>query len=400
MNTEHIGRVHRVVDPNRFPRRRAKPPTMPKTEPEVTACSTDELIKRLDRLEKKLAKGAGEETADDDASAEAPAEATAVAGGEVVVEPAAEAAEPPVEVDAAVAEAVDAAVEPKAVEFVVEAAPLAEPVGEAVDATELAEAAAEPAAEAAPLAEDATELADAAAEPAEPAPVGNPVAEVVDPEPAALEEVAVDEVIEAVEAAPVGGAVDAEAVEVADADIKELKAEAKAEAEDDGEPKDDEVVEADENKDDDQVEGPMMKMLLLRIAKVEEQLAASSHPKLALNIASAAVAAADRIAVAAGTMNARAETTAIDAAALTEKLEKSMELAVQQGVERHAEQIGVQLNSVFEDRVQAAREVAQGLSSMRGELASVAKSLARDEAPEDLKTPSGLARHSILTDFK
>ena len=69
-------------------------------------------------------------------------------------------------------------------------------------------------------------------------------------------------------------------------------------------------------------------------------------------------------------------------------------------MQRHAEQIGVHLNSVFEDRVQAAREVAQGLSSMRAELASVAKSLARDEAPEDLKTPSGLARHSILTDFK
>ena len=78
--TARVGRVERVAraEPNRFPRRKPRP--MVESEA-PTACSTDELIKRVDRLEKKLAdaKGAEVETADDDASADALAEAPAEA---------------------------------------------------------------------------------------------------------------------------------------------------------------------------------------------------------------------------------------------------------------------------------------------------------------------------------
>jgi hypothetical protein len=80
---------------------------------------------------------------------------------------------------------------------------------------------------------------------------------------------------------------------------------------------------------------------------------------------------------------------------------------VEKGVSDHASLIGSRLHAQFEDRLQVARETAQGLGAIRQEMVAVSKSLAKDMATDvdvapvksvdgDLKTPSGLLRHSIL----
>ena len=79
----------------------------------------------------------------------------------------------------------------------------------------------------------------------------------------------------------------------------------------------DDDEDEDENSVEDKAEdeSPMMKMLLLRVAHLEQQLASSNRPKLALSVAGAAVAAADKIATAAAQQSVCMEATAADLSA-------------------------------------------------------------------------------------
>ena len=83
---------------------------------------------------------------------------------------------------------------------------------------------------------------------------------------------------------------------------------------------------------------------------------------------------------------------------MAEKLEVSIQSAVEKGVSDHASLIGSRLHAQFEDRLQVARSTAAGLDALRQEMSAVSKSLAKD-IEGDL-TPSKLPRHSILNDFK
>ena len=119
--------------------------------------------------------------------------------------------------------------------------------------------------------------------------------------------------------------------------------------------------------------------LMTRVAQLEEK-ARSGHNTEVLNIASAAVAAADKIAGVAAQQRASVETVAADLSArLSAQVGDAFKTAVESGLVTHTDLIGTRLQAQFEDRLQTARETAQGLLALRQEMTKISKSLAADD---------------------
>ena len=118
---------------------------------------------------------------------------------------------------------------------------------------------------------------------------------------------------------------------------------------------------------------------MTRVAQLEEK-ARSGHNTEVLNIASAAVAAADKIAGVAAQQRASVETVAADLSArLSAQVGDAFKTAVESGLVTHTDLIGTRLQAQFEDRLQTARETAQGLLALRQEMTKISKSLAADD---------------------
>ena len=260
----------------------------------------------------------------------------------------------------------------------------AAPVGESATSAEAAKVEVE--AEANVEAEAAAPVGESATSVDAPAPVGESVS------------VDAQEVVEvpAPTAGPmnVTGAKDTEEAE----DAEDVGGDAEKADEKTDEKTDETTDEKHDNKDEMSPEYRMMAVRLMRVEAAIEQLTMGSGVT-ALSVANAAVAAADKIAVAAAQQSVRVEAVAADlGASLAEKLEVSIQSAVEKGVSDHASLIGSRLHAQFEDRLQVARETALGLGAIRQEMSAVSKSLAKD-IEGDL-TPSKLPRHSILVDYK
>ena len=139
---------------------------------------------------------------------------------------------------------------------------------------------------------------------------------------------------------------------------------------------DEEVV--DDDKGDDKG-NHLIDNLMTRVAQLEEK-ARSGHNTEVLNIASAAVAAADKIAGVAAQQRASVETVAADLSArLSAQVGDAFKTAVESGLVTHTDLIGTRLQAQFEDRLQTARETAQGLLALRQEMTKISKSLAADD---------------------
>ena len=86
---------------------------------------------------------------------------------------------------------------------------------------------------------------------------------------------------------------------------------------------------------------------------------------------------------------------------LGEKLEETFTSVVAGAVEMHAEKIGARLNDQNQSRLDLAKETCASLTVLKNEMARITSDMATDV---DVKradvTPSGLARHSILVDYK
>ena len=372
------------LEPNRFPRRK-KP--MQEATTEAAPAPTECAARRVELLEKELLEAkkeagmatetAATETATPEVEVKEEANAVASVDESVPVEAAkAEAAAPVGES----AEAAKVEVETEAKVEVEAAAPVGESATSAEAAKVEVEAEAKVGAEAAaPVGESATSV-DA------PAPVGESVS------------VDAQEVVEvpAPTAGPmnVTGAKDTEEAE----DAEDVGGDAEKADEKTDEKTDETTDEKHDNKDEMSPEYRMMAVRLMRVEAAIEQLTMGSGVT-ALSVANAAVAAADKIAVAAAQQSVRVEAVAADlGASLAEKLEVSIQSAVEKGVSDHASLIGSRLHAQFEDRLQVARETALGLGAIRQEMSAVSKSLAKD-IEGDL-TPSKLPRHSILVDYK
>jgi ribonuclease E len=392
--SERAQRFRRLerVDPNRFPRRKTKPMS---EAPAPTAAE------RVSALEEELA-------------------LAKQAAGMAVAEKAVK-AEEAYEVEAA--EAVDVAATTESVESVDPAvAPAVEPTEQAAVGESDVVAAAEPV-QANVEVSEVGEVGAAVEAPVE-AAVEAPVGAVVEaPAGAAVEAPVGAEVpVEAAVEAPVDAEVPVEAVVEAKPDP--MATEGAMEPEVDGDEKHDEATDekhaekhdektdekadvADEttdekhdNKDEMSPEYRMMTIRLMRVEAAIEQLTMGGGSGVTtLSVANAAVAAADKIATAAAQQSVRVEAVAADlGASLAEKLEVSIQNAVEKGVSDHASLIGSRLHAQFEDRLQVARSTAAGLDALRQEMSAVSKSLAKD-IEGDL-TPSKLPRHSIFEECK
>ena len=138
---------------------------------------------------------------------------------------------------------------------------------------------------------------------------------------------------------------------------------------------DEEVV--DDDKGDDKG-NHLIDNLMTRVAQLEEK-ARSGHNTEVLNIASAAVAAADKIAGVAAQQRASVETVAADLSArLSAQVGDAFKTAVESGLVTHTDLIGTRLQAQFEDRLQTARETAQGLLALRREMTKISASLAAE----------------------
>ena len=152
-----------------------------------------------------------------------------------------------------------------------------------------------------------------------------------------------------------------------------------------------------------------VKVLALRLARVEaavEALAAGNGASAALAVAGAASRAAEQVALAAGAMNARVEIATSETAKklgekLGEKLEETFTSVVAGAVEMHAEKIGARLNDQNQSRLDLAKETCASLTVLKNEMARITSDMATDvDGKRADVTPSGLARHSILVDYK
>ena len=138
---------------------------------------------------------------------------------------------------------------------------------------------------------------------------------------------------------------------------------------------DEEVV--DDDKGDDKG-NHLIDNLMTRVAQLEKK-SKLGHNTEVLNIASAAVAAADKIAGVAAQQRASVETVAADLSArLSAQVGDAFKTAVESSLVTHTDLIGTRLQAQFEDRLQVARETAAGLGMLRQEMTKISASLAAE----------------------
>ena len=87
---------------------------------------------------------------------------------------------------------------------------------------------------------------------------------------------------------------------------------------------------------------------------------------------------------------------------LGEKLEQTFTSVVASAVNEHADKIGDRLNETNAQRLDLAKQTCAGLTVLKQEMQRITSDMAKDSdvAKRADVTPSGLARHSILTDYK
>ena len=156
------------------------------------------------------------------------------------------------------------------------------------------------------------------------------------------------------------------------------------------------AAEAGEAEDDEVKKEDRMELLDARLRRIE--VAMEKHldndGNATIGVASAALRAAEAIAVAAGQQNSRLEIIATDTArSLAEKVEEKFQCIVEDAVESHADKIGSRLHKQFEDRLDLARETVASLSALKVDMKSIGKSLAADA---ELEKKAALPRHSIF----
>ena len=137
--------------------------------------------------------------------------------------------------------------------------------------------------------------------------------------------------------------------------------------------------------------------IVMRLAHVESMLAKISDNtgSSALDVANAAVRAAEALAVAAASQSTRVNAIASEtAASIAHTLEESFQGAIEKGVADHATALSDRMHAQIEDRLEVAKATAQSLTLLHNELAVVSKSLSADIENEkkSYENPSRLPR--------